>query len=78
MDRVLAHDLPIGEAATYLRIGRADLLALQRQDLIPWKAGAALPRFETAELDTFRPRLQLALRQAHALERRAASPATRR
>jgi hypothetical protein len=62
--------LGIGEAAAYLGISRGDLLALYRQDLVPWKSGDGLPRFDTAEIDAFRPRLKQALRRAHAIERR--------
>jgi hypothetical protein len=66
----MQRSLGIGEAAARLGISRADLLALYRQDLVPWLSGDALPRFDGDALDAFRPRLERALRQAHAIERR--------
>lgn len=63
----------IGEAAAYLGISRAELLALYRQDLVPWISGDGLPRFKVAELEAFRPQLSQALSHARSVERRASA-----
>jgi hypothetical protein len=64
----MARELGVREAAAYLGISSRELVVLHRADLVPWKPGDGLPRFDVTELDAFRPRLKSALRAAHALE----------
>jgi hypothetical protein len=63
----------IVDAAQRLGISRGELLALQRQDLIPWVGSWGLPRFDTDELDRVRPRVGELLAEAERVER-AATP----